>query len=144
VWNRGIVVQNELMFHRGDPVGRPEERAIPGLKHRSMFEYLPDDDAWIITTDGDEIRRYRPEQIRLLVHWNAEVYRDMDEVRKVMDHTDDLTIDEAVGRLLQDMRSKGRKVTEPSDPLNDTDFVKALVETYTIAPTTEWLEFPAA
>jgi hypothetical protein len=140
MWNRGIVVQNELMFHRGDPVGRPEERAIPGLKHRSMFEYLPDDDAWIITTDGDEIRRYRPEQIRLLVHWNAEVYRDMDEVRKVMDHTDDLTHDQVVTTLLADMRAKGRKVAEPSDPFHDDDFIHALLSTYTIAPVTDWLD----
>ena len=42
------------------------------------------------------------------------------------------------------MRSKGTKIAEPSDPFHDTDFVRALVETYTIAPTTEWLEFPAA
>ena len=42
------------------------------------------------------------------------------------------------------MRAKGKTVAEPSDPLHDTEFIRALVETYTIAPTTEWLEFPAA
>ena len=68
----------------------------------------------------------------------------MTEVKKVMDHTDDLTIEEACGRLLADMRSKGVKIAEPSDPLHDDEFVHALMSTYTIAPTTEWIEFPAA
>jgi hypothetical protein len=138
LWNKGVVVQNEAMFHRGDPVGRPEERDIPGLKHRSLLGY---DDAagdWAVTTDGEVIRRYRPEEMRLLVHWNAEVYSDMDEVKKSMDHSDDLTHDVVFERLLADMRSKGVQVAEPSDPMHDTDFIRALISTYSIAPTTDW------
>jgi hypothetical protein len=140
LWNRGVVVQNELMFHRGDPVGRAEDRVIGGMKHRSLLGYDPDDDAWTITTDGDPIRRYDPSEMRLLVHWNAELYADMDECRKVMDHTDDLTHDQVVDTLLTDLRSKGRKVTAPSDPLHDVEFIQALTETYTIAPTTDWID----
>ena len=96
-------------------------------------------DDWAITTDGEVIRRYRPEQMRLLVHWNAEVYADMDEVKKNMDHSDDLTHDVVFERLLADMRSKGVDVAEPSDPLHDSDFIRALIATYTIAPTTDWV-----
>jgi hypothetical protein len=144
LWNKGVVVQNEMMFHRGDPVGRPDERDLPGLKHRSMIGYDAAADTWDVTTDGEVIRTYRPAQMRLLVHWSAEVYRDLDEVKKVMDHTDDLTIDEVIGRLVADMRSKGTKVDEPADPLHDDDFVRALIGTYSIAPTTDWLTSPAA
>ncbi len=140
MWNRGVVVQNEMMFHRGDPVGRPEERAIEGLRHHSRFEYRPDADDWAITTDGEVVRTYRPEEIRLLVHWNAEVYADMDEVRKVMDHTDDLTHDRVIDTLLADLRSKGVDVAEPSDPLHDVEFIQALMGTYTIAPTIDWID----
>lgn len=139
MWNRGIVVQNELMFHRGDPVGRPEERHIEGLKHRSLFEYRPDTDDWVITTDGEVIRRYAPEQIRLLVHWSAEVYRDLDDVKRVMDHTDDLTHDRVFETLIADLRAKGIPVEEPSDPMHDEAFIHTLTTTYTIAPTTDWL-----
>lgn len=142
--NKGVVVQNELMFHRGDPVGAFDSPPIVGLKHRSTMGYEAEGDVWRIYTDGEPIHTYQPSDLRFLVHWNAEVYEDMEEVRKVMDHTDDLTIQMVVDRLLADMRSKGRKVAEPSDPLNDTEFVRALIETYTIGPTTEWLEFPAA
>ena len=144
LWNRGVVVQNEAMFHRGDPVGRPDERDIPGLKHRSLIAYEPDADEWVITTDGHAIRRYRADEMRLLVHWNAEVYADMEEVEKNMDHSADLTHDVVFDRLLGDLRAKGVDVAEPSDPLHDTDFIRALIATYTIAPTTDWLTPSAA
>ena len=127
LWNKGVVVQNELMFHRGDPVGRPDERDIPGLKHRSLLGYDADRDDWAITTDGEVIRRYRPDEMRLLVHWSAELYADRDEAEKAMDHSDDLTLDEVFERLLADMRAKGVEVAEPSDPLHDTDFIRALI-----------------
>ena len=144
LWNKGVLVENERMFHRGDPVGNLEERDIPGLKHRSLIQYDPASDAWNVTTDDEVIRSYRPEQMRLLVHWSSEVYSDMDEVKKVMDHTDDLTLDEVIGRLTKDMREKGTAIREPSDPLHDDDFIRALIGTYSIAPTTDWLEAPVA
>lgn len=144
LWNKGVVVQNEVMFHRGDPVGRPEERDIPDLKHRSLLGYDPVGDDWAITTDEEVVRRYQPQEMRLLVHWNAEVYADLDEVKRSMDHTDDLTHKIVFERLLADMRSKGVNVAEPSDPLRDQDFIRALIATYTIAPTTDWATAPAA
>jgi hypothetical protein len=139
LWNKGVVVQNESMFHRGDPVGRPDERNFDGLKHRSLLHHDADADEWAVTTDGEVIRRSRPAEMRLLVHWNAEVYSGMDELEKSMDHSDDLTHDVVFDRLLADMRAKGVPVAEPSDPLHDTEFVRALISTYTIAPTTDWL-----
>ena len=63
----------------------------------------------------------------------------MDEVKKNMDHSDDLTHDVVFERLLADMRAKGVDVAEPSDPLHDSDFIRSLIATYTIAPTTDWL-----
>jgi len=138
MWNRGVVVQNEMMFHRGDPVGPRNDRAIDGLKHRSLFGYDPDDDSWTVTTDGIVIRRYQPDEIRLLVHWNAEVYKDMAEVEKVMSHDDDLTHDKVVDTFLADLRARGVKVAEPSDPLHDVEFIQTLMTTYDIAPTKDW------
>ncbi len=144
LWNKGVVVQNEMMFHRGDPVGRPDERDVPGLKHRSMLGYENTHDDWTVTTDGAVIRRYRPDEMRLLVHWSAEVYADMVELEKTLDHSDDLTHDRVFERLLADMRSRGVAVEEPSDPLHDKDFIRALIATYSIAPATDWATTTAA
>ena len=143
LWNKGLVVQNELMFHRGDPVGDPAERAIEGLKHRSLFAYDPAVDEWSITTDGTIVRRYRPEEIRLLVHWNAEVYRDRAELDRVMDHSDDLTHDRVYEMLYADLRGRGVALAEPSDPANDREFIRALIATYSIKPETDWLDASA-
>ena len=144
LWNKGVVVQNEAMFHRGDPVGRPDEREMPGLKHRSTIGWEEARDEWVVTTDSEPIRRYRPDEMRLLVHWSAQVYEDMDELKKNMDHSDDLTHDEVFTRLIADMRAKGVIVAEPSDPLHDSDFIQALIATYTVAPVTDWVVDGAA
>jgi len=144
LWNKGVVVENERMFHRGDPVGRPEERDIPGLAHRSTIGYERGTGTWSITTDGDVIRTYRPEELRLLVHWSAEVYADFAEMKTVMDHRDDLTLDVVVDRLLADMRALGTPVAEPSDPLHDPEFIRSTIATYSVAPTTDWLDQTAA
>jgi hypothetical protein len=63
----------------------------------------------------------------------------MDEVKKVTDHTDDITHELVIDTLLADMRSRGVKVDEPSDPLHDVDFIQALMHTYDISATTDWL-----
>lgn len=139
LWNKGVVVQNEMMFHRGDSVGRPDERDVQGVKARSVFQYDAGRDVWDITTDGEIVHTYQPEQIRFLAHWNAEIYMDDDEMKKTMDHTDDLTHQQVVDTFLKDMRARGVKVAEPNDPFHDVDWIQALIHTYTIAPTTDWL-----
>lgn len=144
LWNKGVIVQNEMMFHRGDPVGRPDERDTPGLRHRSLLAYDARRDDWTITTDGAVIRRYRPDQMRLLVHWSAEIYRDMEEVKKSLDHSDDLNHDIVFDRLLADLRARGIAVAEPTDPLHDRDFIRQLIATYSVKPTTDWATSDAA
>ena len=106
---------------------------MPGLKHRSLLGYDAGGTPWNITTDGEVIRRYQPQQMRLLVHWSAELYRDRDELQKSLDHTDDLTFDMVFDRLLNDLRSRGLRVAEPTDPLHDKDFIRTLIETYSSA-----------
>lgn len=142
MWNKGVLVQNEMMFHRGDPVGRPDERDITGLKHRSMFGYQSSSDDWAITTDNEVVRTYEPSNIRFLVHWNAEVYMDRAEAKLVMDHTDDISIDRIVNTFMDDLAMRGIPCDAPSatDPFHDPAFIRALMNAYTIAPTTDWIE----
>ena len=139
MWNLGVVVQNEMMFHRGDPVGRPEERPIEGLRNRSMLRYRPGLGDWAITTDDEVVRTYRPEEMRLLVHWNAEVYTDRAELERRMDGSQDLTPDLIVDTFLADLARRGVPVTEPTDPYRDPAFIAALANTYSIAPTIDWI-----
>ena len=41
-------------------------------------------------------------------------------------------------RLLADMQSRGVAVAEPTDPLHNRDFIRALIATYSIKPNTDW------
>jgi len=141
--NLGIIVQNETMFHRGDDSGPKEQRNPPGAKYRSLLQGdASDRNHWIITTDGQPIARYHTDQMRFLVHWNAEVYMDMAECKKVMDHTDDLSHERVFDTLLKDLHAKGVEVKTPSDPFNDSEFIRALIKTYDITP--EVLQTPSA
>jgi hypothetical protein len=139
LWNKGVVVQNEMMFHRGDPTGLPAARDLPGLKNRSLLGYDGSADDWVITTDGEVIRRYQPDEMRLLVHWSAEVFMDRAELELNLDHSQDLTFDIVFDRLLADLRSRGIAAAEPSDPLHDSAFIRTLTDVYSIAPTTDWI-----
>jgi hypothetical protein len=76
--------------------------------------------------------------MRLLVHWSAEIYQDRDELQKSLDRSDDLTFDQVFERLLADLRSRGVSVHEPSDPLHDKIFIRALIDTYSLSPRTDW------
>ena len=105
MWNRGVVVQNEMMYHRGDPVGPPEDRAIEGMKNRSVFGYDADDDAWVVTTDGDvDPRATSPSRSGCSCTGTPRCTPTWTRCKKVMDHTDDLTHERVVDTLLADMR----------------------------------------
>ena len=42
-------------------------------------------------------------------------------------------------RTTRDLRAKGVHVAEPCDPMHDSEFIRALIATYRIAPTTDWI-----
>ena len=71
------------------------------------------------------------------MHWSAEVYADADEVKKNMDHSTISPTTSSSNDCSPTCR-KGVDVAEPTDPLHDSDFIRALIATYTIAPTTDW------
>jgi hypothetical protein len=64
------------------------------------------------------------------VHWSAEVFSDFDELKKNMDGTDDLTIEQAIDTLVKDVNAKGLKLTMPAEPLHDAEFIRTLNAAY--------------
>ncbi|NND66903.1 MAG: hypothetical protein HKN19_04870 [Halioglobus sp.] len=133
MWNRAVVVQNEMMYHRGEPNGPDEMRRPDGLDLHSLIEADPDEaTGWRIRNDDKVIQHIPEQEIRFLVHWGAEVYEDLDEMKKVMDHTDDLDTQRIVDIFIQDLKQRGIKCTEPADPLHDQAFIMQLVDVYDI------------
>lgn len=131
MWGKGVVVQNEMMFHRGEACGPVEQQNPQGLVFDSMFGAAADSrDDWQITTEGKVIQHLPADDVRFLVHWSSEVYEDLDEMKKVMDHTDDLDHDKVFEIFMADMKARGVEFTAPSDPLHDDVFIRALTATY--------------
>ena len=85
-----------------------------------------------------------PDQLRLLVHWDAELYTDLDDLRRHVDHLDDLTPDRAFEIFVDDLRARGVPFEMPSDPMRDPAFIERLASTYDVGPSAYPAEAPVA
>jgi hypothetical protein len=137
VYNRGVVVQNEMMMHRGEANGPVDQQVPAGLAFDTVFAGDPDDrNGWLLKNDEQIIARHHTDDLRFLVHWSAEVFSDFDELKKNMDGSDDLTVDKAIDMLVDNLAKTGIKLEIPTAPLHDPQFIGALNAAYDIgAPT---------
>ncbi|KUI25902.1 hypothetical protein AU195_05555 [Mycobacterium sp. IS-1496] len=131
VYNRGVVVQNEMMVHRGEANGPLEQQVPAGLAFDTVFTGDPADrNQWVLKNGDDVIARHHTDELRFLVHWSAEVFSDYDELKKNMDHSDDLTIERALDTLVKDVNAQGIKLAMPDNPLHDPQFIQTLNAAY--------------
>lgn len=131
MWNRAVVVQNEMMYHRGEANGPLDQRLPKGLAFESLFGADPEtDDGWQITTGSNVIQKVPAQEMRFLVHWGAEIYSDYAELKMVMEHSDDLTHEQVFDIFIKDMRQRGHDFAVPTDPLHDREFIKLLTAVY--------------
>ncbi|BBZ15762.1 hypothetical protein [Mycolicibacterium gadium] len=131
VYNRGVVVQNEMMVHRGEANGPLDKQTPPDLTFDTVFTGDPADrDLWLLKNGDDVIARHHTDELRFLVHWSAEVFSDYDELKKNMDGSDDLTADKAIDMMVDDLSRKGVKLDIPGEPMHDPGFIGALNAAY--------------
>jgi hypothetical protein len=144
LWNRGVVTQNTAMYHRGESNGPVARRGNPpGLTIDSRFAGDPERcDGWVIRTDDEVIARLATDDLRLLVHWDAELYDDLADLKRHVDHLDDLTRDHVFDVFVADLRAKGVELEMPSDPMRDAHFVALLASTYHVGPASYPTEAP--
>jgi hypothetical protein len=141
IYNRAVVVQNEMMVHRGEPNGPLDRRMPKGLAFDSLFTGEPGDpDGWIVKTGDQVIERYYTDELRFLVHWSAEVFSDYDELKKNMDGSDNLTFDRVFETLITDVRARGMAIETPVDPLHDPQFIRTLSAAYDCGGPTSYPE----
>lgn len=131
IYNRGVLVQNEMMVHRGEANGPCEQQRPAGLGFDTLFAGDPSSrDHWVLKNGEDVIARHHTDELRFLVHWSAEVFEDYAELKKNMDGSDNITHERAIGMLIDDVRSKGIQIETPTDPFHDPVFIKALNQAY--------------
>jgi hypothetical protein len=126
MWGRAAVVENEVMYHGANSCGPEAMRRPDGLAINSVIGADPDTDGWQITTDDKVIQQVPADEIRLLFHWGADIYMDLDEMNVVLEHTDDLTHDRIFDVFISELRARGVPFKMPTDPLHDPEFVQVL------------------
>lgn len=139
MYNRGVVVQNEMLVHRGEANGPLDQQVPAGLAFDTVFSGdQTDRDYWVLKNGDDVIARHHTNELRFLVHWSAEVFADYDELKKNMDHSDDLTIEQAIDTLVKDVNAQGIKLTMPDNPLHDPEFIRTLNAAYDLGGPAEY------
>ncbi|MFO7551995.1 MAG: hypothetical protein R6W80_11350 [Haliea sp.] len=133
MWGRAVVVENEMMFHTAQSCGPVAMRKPEGLAFDSVMEVDPlTPGGWQIRT-GDTVNQQIPEQeFRFLVHWGSNVYMDLEELKRTVDHTDDITHDQVFDIFIADLKQRGVRFDMPSDPLADKAFIGLLSSIYDV------------
>lgn len=141
MWGRAVVVENERMYHSAQGCGPVDMRRPAGLDISSTMGPDPDSaDGWLIKTGDQVIQRIPAGEFRFLVHWGAEVFMDYQDLKRTLDHSDDLTLERVFDTLTADLRKRGEVFTMPSDPLTDTAFISLLTRVYDLGRP---VDFPA-
>jgi hypothetical protein len=131
LWNRGVMSDNEYMFHGVAPIGAPEDRArLQGALRASDMLHFAGEDGWEIR-DGERVaHRLRPEQVRVSLLWKAYVFKDERHLASFEDVSMNLTLDQVVDIYLHDLAGRGLPAKPPADPLADEAWKRLLESTY--------------
>ena len=130
MWGRAAVVENEVMYHGANACGPEGMRHVDGLKINSVIQADPASDGWQITTDGKVVQQLPADELRMLFHWGADIFMDLEDMAVTLEHRDDLTHEMVFDILISEMRARGVTFQMPTDPLNDPAFVRQLIEVF--------------
>ena len=131
MWGRAVVVENEMMFHTAESNGPLAQRRPEGLAINSLMSPDPaTPGAWQITTDGAVVQHIPEDEFRFLIHWGADIFSDLAELKRSLDHTDDLTHDQVFDMIITDLKARGEQFEVPTDPLTDKAFIGLLTRVY--------------
>jgi hypothetical protein len=129
--NTAIVGDNDFMWHRVRPTGRPAN----GMARLTLESELARTDGTFVVRDGArEHGRFGWDALRVSLSWKALVFRSEAERRRYDDHTDDVDQAEVVRRFSADLRERGVPLAVPEDPLRDPVWIATLREQYVRYP----------
>jgi hypothetical protein len=108
-YNTALLVDTDSVFHGVDPIDLPTGE-LPPLRP-GMRLVFDGDERWSVrdADDGEDVvARYRWDELRFSISWKAYCFADEAERDAWKSHTDDLDLDWIVGRLVDDLRARGR------------------------------------
>jgi len=104
--NTAILLDTDSVFHGVDRVMEADV-PLPPLAMGMRLTY-EGHDRWRVGFGDEAVVRYHWDDLRFSVSWKAYCFADEAERRAVAEHTDDLTRDVVVARLVEDLRARGR------------------------------------
>jgi hypothetical protein len=129
-FNAAVVTDSDRMYHRVGAVGRPVEYLAEGTISAASELRREGSGEWRIVDGGRTCAVYAPGQVRVSLLWKAIVFEDEAAAAAFEDHTDDITLEKAVGIFCSDLRKRGIEFTEPSDPVRDRQWSRTLIAAY--------------
>jgi hypothetical protein len=134
IHNSAVVADNDFMWHRVRPTGRPED----GMVTLSLGHEIGTGDGhtWTIEGPGDAPIEVTKDHLRVSVSWKATVFSSDEDRRLHDDHLDDINAEDVLARLANDLADRGVDPTVPDrDPFRDPGFLARLQDTYMHYPT---------
>jgi hypothetical protein len=127
--NTAVVLDTDTVFHGVDPVAPGTE--APRVPRGATLVAGPDR-RWVLAgPDGDVIGRYGWDELRFSVSWKAYCFADEAERDAWRDHTDDLTTDAIVERLVADLVERQLAT---ADVARDPDLGRLLIDAHVQFP----------
>ena len=131
-FNTALLLDTDSVFHGVDRVaetGGAIKPMLPGMKLRHTGG-----DRWHVIDGERVISEYCWSELRFSISWKAYCFADDAEREAWRSHTDDLDLDRAVRRLVDDLRERGRIGSQPP---GDHELVELLIDEYIPYPTSE-------
>jgi hypothetical protein len=111
-YNTAVLLDTDSVFHGVDRVAETSQ-PIASLSRGMRLTYAGDGQ-WKIIDQGRAVATYDWRDLRFSVSWKAYCFADAAEKARWQAHSDDLTVELVVDRLLEDMRQRGSIEGEPA------------------------------
>jgi hypothetical protein len=106
-FNTAMVLDTDSVFHGVDRVADVAVDDLPRIRPGTTLDFVGARQWALRSRAGEELRRYEWPQLRFSVSWKAYCFVDEAERDSWRDHTDDLTLDVILDRLIGDLASRG-------------------------------------
>ena len=136
IFNTAVVGDNDRMFHRVRPTGKPDIGLIAGLSPDALLVHQAGD-RWAVEDQGETRAEFDYAQLRISISWKAHVFQDDAAEKRYLEHEDDLSIDEVWRRFAGDLERRGIPAEVPPDPTRDAEWIRLLSATYVQEPSAQ-------
>jgi len=128
-FNTALLMDTDSVFHGVDRV-RETAAAVDELRPGMRLVHVGDR-RWVVRDGERDVTRYQWNELRFSVSWKAYCFADEAERRAWSEHTDDLSVEFVVGRMLDDLRRRG--ILEGDSPTGGA-LIELLIDSYTRFP----------